>query len=271
MDKRICCDCKRERPIFMFNFSNRKKGTRKYFCKECAKVRRDKNKDEMKKYQKEWYSQNKEKKLEQSNKWKKENKEKRKETNKKYREKNREKENEYHRQYYRKNIEKCRGQARNKYHNNIERNRELARNRRRKKYEEDVNFKIKANVQRSINKAISGDFIYDKNFERLLGYKTKDLLKCLAGKFEDWMNWDNYGRQNKEKETWQIDHIIPQRMYDFCKDEEIKKCWDLRNLRPLNSKENNIKHGKVDWTLIEDMKLEDLLPEKILIEDMYNN
>jgi hypothetical protein len=59
------------------------------------------------------------------------------------------------------------------------------------------------------------------------------------------MNWENYGglASNKEVITWWIDHIIPVSSFDFVKPEQIKECWSLKNLKPLEKIEN-IKKGK---------------------------
>jgi hypothetical protein len=42
-----------------------------------------------------------------------------------------------------------------------------------------------------------------------------------------------------------------------------KKCWDLRNLRPLEIKENCSKQDKLDIELIKQYNIEDLLPKKL--------
>ena len=66
--------------------------------------------------------------------------------------------------------------------------------------------------------------------------------------FEPWMNWNNYGRydikswddNNSNTWTWQVDHIIPHSTFKYSsmEDEDFKKCWDLKNLRPYSSKLN---------------------------------
>ncbi len=268
--KRVCCDCGLEKGISQFNFANKEKNIRKYFCKDCAKIKRKKNKENTKKYHKQWYLENREKKLEQSNRWKKENKKQKQETDKIYRKTHRKEMNEYAKDYYDKNIEKIRKQKMDAYYNNLEHNRMMARNRRRERYKNDINWRIKVNVQRYFSKVLSKtfDFTYRRNFESLVDYSIEDLLENIESKFEPWMNWDNYGRQDKEIRTWQIDHIIAVSLYNACDREEIKKCWNLRNLRPLDSKENNIKWNKFDWELIEEFQIQDLLPKIMLEEDI---
>ena len=82
----------------------------------------------------------------------------------------------------------------------------------------------------------------NKRLYRYLSYTIEELKEHLEHQFEDWMNWDNLGlTANKEKETWQIDHIIPVNTFNILEigDEEFRKCWALDNLRPLDSYINN--------------------------------
>jgi len=257
---RVCCDCKIEKSIEDFYFANKKKNLRKYYCRDCAKIRNQKNRDYRVEYQKKWYQEHKEEKLEQSNIWKRENRERKIETDRAYRKDHREEMNEYARAYYKENNEKILAQKKALYEKNKEHYRRRARLSRRKRYENDINFRIKANVHRAINKAIVGEKI---DIEETVGYNIERLRAHLELQFTEEMNWENYGRGPG---TWQIDHIIPQWAYDFCIEEEIKKCWDLRNLRPLNSKENNNKNGTIDFKLVEEHFLHDLLPNVLVVD-----
>ena len=75
------------------------------------------------------------------------------------------------------------------------------------------------------------------------GYDEHQLKEHLEKKFDNWMNWTNHGKANKEKKTWNIDHIKPRSAFDYISldDPEFKQCWDLNNLRPLDSFENLLK------------------------------
>src|ERR1019366_1955019 len=67
-----------------------------------------------------------------------------------------------------------------------------------------------------------------------------------------WMTWDSQGDYRPETWNdndpstwkWQLDHIIPQSKlpYDNLNHPNLKKCWDLSNIRPLSAKQN-IKDG----------------------------
>ena len=60
-----------------------------------------------------------------------------------------------------------------------------------------------------------------------------------------------------------IDHIIPCSLFDHTNEEEIKKCWNWRNLRYLPAKENISKQNALDMDLVKSYGIEDLLPEGV--------
>ena len=53
----------------------------------------------------------------------------------------------------------------------------------------------------------------------------------------DWdggMSWENYGyRDGDYKNGWDVDHTIPKSVYDHSDLEDIRRAWDLRNLKPM--------------------------------------
>ncbi len=66
----------------------------------------------------------------------------------------------------------------------------------------------------------------------ILGYSVFDLKNHLQAKFDKNMNWDNYGSY------WHIDHIKPASLFNHENTNELKKCWELDNLQPLEAIEN---------------------------------
>jgi len=85
-----------------------------------------------------------------------------------------------------------------------------------------------------------------KNRMLLFGYTIIELKKYIETQFDDKMNWDNYGSY------WWIDHIKPKSLfkYNTIEDPNFKKCWELKNLRPLEKKENLIKKNKIIDTFV---------------------
>jgi hypothetical protein len=105
-------------------------------------------------------------------------------------------------------------------------------------------------IKREMSKAnkkyfkIPHPILWDK-IQETLGYDKDKLLEHIESQFEDWMSWENWGRTRKDSNGrhWEIDHIIPR---SSCKAEEVsdpnfKKIWNLKNLRPLCAKKNNMK------------------------------
>lgn len=109
------------------------------------------------------------------------------------------------------------------------------------RYKNNNNYKIRCIISSAVRRSLKGMKKGD-SIKNILGYTIEELKEHLEHQFEDWMNWDNLGlTATKEKETWQIDHIIPVNTFNIKKigDEEFRKCWALDNLRPLDSYINN--------------------------------
>lgn len=109
------------------------------------------------------------------------------------------------------------------------------------RYKNNNNYKIRCIISSAVRRSLKGMKKGD-SIKNILGYSIEELKEHLEHQFEDWMNWDNLGlTANKEKETWQIDHIIPVNTFNIKEigDEEFRKCWALDNLRPLDSYINN--------------------------------
>jgi hypothetical protein len=80
-----------------------------------------------------------------------------------------------------------------------------------------------------------------------LSYTPEELRVHLENLWEPWMNWDNYGgKPNDVKQTWWIDHIIPQTAFQYTSmdSDDFTNCWSLDNLRPLEKMANIIKGTK---------------------------
>ena len=87
-------------------------------------------------------------------------------------------------------------------------------------------------------------------FRRYITWKTsngeiRDYLGAEVGFIREWissmftedMNWDNYGS------FWVVDHIVPFRMFDLFNEQDLKICWNYRNLMPIIASDNLKKQG----------------------------
>ena len=54
------------------------------------------------------------------------------------------------------------------------------------------------------------------------------------------MTVENYGS------VWQIDHCLPIVSFNLLNENDMKKCFNWVNLRPMYSTENNSKNAKID-------------------------
>ena len=88
----------------------------------------------------------------------------------------------------------------------------------------------------------------------LLGCTWRQIREYIEAQFVDGMTWDNYG------EYWQIDHIIPCAAYDLREPAEQYRCFNYRNIRPLEATANISKNDKLDLDLIQRHGIADLLP-----------
>jgi hypothetical protein len=79
---------------------------------------------------------------------------------------------------------------------------------------------------------------------KYLGCSIEFLKKWFEYNFDKNMSWSN------RKNNWHIDHIMPCASYDLSKQEEIYKCYNCTNLRPLYKTENIKKSNKVDLELV---------------------
>ena len=104
-----------------------------------------------------------------------------------------------------------------------------------------VKLKIRNSLKNHLKRKKLKNKVHSSNF--YLGCKFKYFLKWLEFQFTEKMNWKNYGKY------WHIDHVLPISYFNFKKEKAIKKCFNYKNLQPLEAKENIIKGNKVDIEL----------------------
>ena len=189
--------------------------------KEYDKKRYQENRDRLLLQAKQWYQNNKERVYQQHKEYREEHREYYKEYNREWEQKNKQKRKIQRQKYRKKTQEQC-----NKY--------------QRYKRNVDPQFCLNRYISSAISIALKG-IKNGRHWEDLVGYTVNDLMKHLESLFEPWMNWDNYGK-------WHLDHIRPKSWfkYENPKDEGFKECWALKNLQPLEAKENLIKNNRYE-------------------------
>lgn len=121
--------------------------------------------------------------------------------------------------------------------------------------------KRKTNKVSKIDKNIRQCLIYcikhngPFSWSTILGYNGNDIRKHLEERFTEEMTFENYGI------VWGVSFYIPKRCYNFTslKDDEARKCWSLKNLKPrlLNDHSYKVQISKKD---LEEQGLWDILP-----------
>lgn len=99
--------------------------------------------------------------------------------------------------------------------------------------------KIGSQVRNYMKKYHNGSVGF-RYVKRLCGIDIPELSRHLERQFTKGMTWDKFFQGEIS-----IDHIIPVSSFDFSKDEDIKACWSLPNLRPMWLKENIQKSNKI--------------------------
>ena len=74
---------------------------------------------------------------------------------------------------------------------------------------------------------------------------AQELVEWIESKWEDGMNWDNYGRIEVGVRRWNVDHIFPVTAFDLTDSDQAAACWHYLNLQPMWALENIQKGGKV--------------------------
>jgi hypothetical protein len=93
------------------------------------------------------------------------------------------------------------------------------------------------------------------SWSNILGYTAEEIRKHLEERFTDGMTFDNYGT------VWGVTFYIPKRCYKFNSlvDDEARKCWSLKNLKPHLLSEHSYK-AKISKKEVEEQNLWDILP-----------
>jgi len=208
-------------------------------CKECQKKYRELNKEKIKERSKLWFAKNIDKRNAYARKWSENNPEKKVATNKEQYLKNKEKRKEYQREWRALNSDKHKESVYLWRKLNPEKTKEYAQI-TGKRIRSTPKGKLNCNIRRYISSSLNGN--KKGHWETLVGYTVDELKRHLEKRFTKEMNWNNYGS------FWHIDHIIPINAFNFksASHRDFKRCWSLKNLRPLEAKENIRKGHKLN-------------------------
>lgn len=252
--KKICGKCNIEKDIECFGISNKNKDKHQSWCKVCKtgyyKEYSNKNKEKLTVYGKEYYKKNKEK----IKKYQKNNKEQIAERTKEYYNNNKEYFAEYKKKYRNNNKLKIAEYNVEYKKNHKDKITEYAKEYINSRRKIDINFKLRHYLGKRIRVALNNN------------QKSGNTIKLLGCTISVLKQWLGIIGNNYDSSQIHLDHICPASLYDLSKESEQLKCFNYRNLRLLDAKENLIKSNKLDMSLIKLYSIEDLLPEQIIVK-----
>jgi hypothetical protein len=112
----------------------------------------------------------------------------------------------------------------------------------REKWKRDgqkINRRIRDSLNHRISETLKASKTYKNNTTfTYIECDREYFTKWFEFIFEEKMSWNNYGE-------WHIDHVIPCSTFDLTKEDDKKKCFSWKNLRPCWSKENISKGNKI--------------------------
>jgi hypothetical protein len=189
---KTCTKCSLEKPLNNFVKNKRQKDGYHYICKPCHKLYKEQNKDKIQNRHKEWLNNNKEY---ISN---------------------------YNKQYNINNFEKKKQSIDKWWKNNPNYQKEW----KNKKYNNDIEYRIKDNLRSRFYNAITNQFKIQSIID-LLDCSVDELKHYLESLFKPEMTWENHGK------IWEIDHIIPCSKFNLTEEKQQKECFHYTNLQPL--------------------------------------
>ena len=110
-------------------------------------------------------------------------------------------------------------------------------------YLSNDNHKIAHNLRVRLGKLLKGKIKVGSAVDNL-SCSVEELRCHLESQFEPWMNWDNYGKHDPNRPTWNIDHITPLIKFDLTDLTQLNEACRYTNLQPMLAKANSSKGGR---------------------------
>ena len=138
-----------------------------------------------------------------------------------------------------------------------------------KKRKLDINYALRYQIKGNLHTYLRRNIKASKNNSVLkyMGCSILFLKAWFEYNFDENMTWDNRGLY------WHIDHITPCASFDLSNQEQIYKCYNWTNLRPLERSENISKSDGIYKAIISEyeVKAKNFLNQidYVIHEDMY--
>lgn len=249
---KICCSCKKEKPLSDFNARSRSSDGLESRCRECKRAYNQEyyqaNREKARAYSREYYYENREKALASRREYVRKNKEEIREKNKKIYQENREKIIERRKKYCQKNKEKVREQKKKYYQKHKEKllslqkeNKDKSNAARRKRRKENEICALADRSRSRIRQAFKGQgWTKRGRSAELLGCSWDELKQHIERQFLPGMTWAN-------RSEWHIDHVVP--LASASTPEEVEALCHHTNLRPIWAEDNQSKRAKREFLI----------------------
>ena len=100
-----------------------------------------------------------------------------------------------------------------------------------------------------LNQMVKGEHPGPVTFPRLgLFSSNEDAEAHFRSLFKPWMTMENHGKHcagNGYNVVWNIGHRLPRAIFDGDNEEDLKRCWNRRNLFPQCARENLENNSKL--------------------------
>jgi hypothetical protein len=113
------------------------------------------------------------------------------------------------------------------------------KNQKQKKTLDPIQHRLRKNLRRRLSAALKGNYKTGSAIKDL-GCSIEFFKSYLESKFQQNMNWDNYGFYG-----WHIDHIKPLWSFDLTNPIELRQAVHYTNLQPLWAIDNYKKKNKL--------------------------
>ena len=170
-----------------------------------------------------------------------------------HQEKNKEQIKEYRKENRKKNILKIKERKREYYSNTI--NKEKRNKKRRDRYKTDIEFKFLLILRGRMRVVLNG-FRKSDTTKELLGRTMDEFKTYIQSLFGTNMTWENYGENG-----WELEHILPCKLFDLSDDRQQKVCFHYTNLKPMwyylnRSKQDRLDDGRYAYQITKEEKLQ---------------
>jgi len=110
-----------------------------------------------------------------------------------------------------------------------------------RRYHTDMNYRVRS----ILNARIRSNIRKNAGTMDIVGCSMEEFVDWIEVQFDEHMTWDNMGSY------WHFDHVTPCASFDLSRPEQVMQCFDWKNLRPLEGRENMSKGDKILPAVIE--------------------